>query len=82
MSLFLLLPSILLSGFVFPFDGMPPLPQWIAQVLPLTHFVELVRGIILRGASLADLQRPFYKLLALLLVVLLIVTLRCRKRLD
>jgi ABC-2 type transport system permease protein len=82
MSLFLLLPSILLSGFVFPFDGMPPLAQWLAQVLPLTHFVELVRGIILRGASLGDLQRPLYKLLALLAVVLVVVTLRFRKRLD
>jgi ABC-2 type transport system permease protein len=82
MSLFLLLPSILLSGFVFPFDGMPPIAQWLAQVLPLTHFVELIRGIVLRGASLWDLQLPLYKLLALLGTVLLVVTLRFRKRLD
>jgi ABC-2 type transport system permease protein len=82
MSLFLLLPSILLSGFVFPFDGMPRVAQWIAQVLPLTHFVELIRGIVLRGAVLSDLQLPLYKLLALLAVVLTIVTLRFRKRLD
>jgi ABC-2 type transport system permease protein len=82
MSLFLLLPSILLSGFVFPFDGMPRLAQWIAQVLPLTHFVELVRGIVLRGAALSELQLPLYKLLVLLGVVLTVVTLRFRKRLD
>jgi ABC-2 type transport system permease protein len=82
MSLFLLIPSILLSGFVFPFEGMPPLAQWIAQVLPLTHFVELIRGIVLRGAALSDLQLPLYKLSALLGVVLLVVTLRFRKRLD
>jgi ABC-2 type transport system permease protein len=82
MSLFLLLPSILLSGFVFPFDGMPRAVQWLAQILPLTHFVDLIRGIILRGASLSDLQPPLYKLLALSAVVLLAVTLRFRKRLD
>jgi ABC-2 type transport system permease protein len=82
MSLFLLLPSILLSGFVFPFDGMPRAAQWIAQVLPLTHFVELIRGIVLRGAALSELQLPLYKLLVLLAVVLTVVTLRFRKRLD
>ena len=52
MSFLTLLPSILLSGFVFPFDGMPRLAQWIAQILPLTHFVEIIRGILLRGAPL------------------------------
>jgi ABC-2 type transport system permease protein len=82
MSLFLLLPSILLSGFVFPFDGMPRAAQWIAQVLPLTHFVALIRGIVLRGAALSELQLPLYKLLVLLAAVLTVVTLRFRKRLD
>ena len=61
MSIFVLLPSILLSGFVFPFDGMPQVARWIAQLLPLTHFVELVRGIVLArgrpgGAAGSDLQ--------------------------
>ena len=51
-----MLPSILLSGFMFPFDGMPKPAQWLAQVLPLTHFVEMVRGIVLRGAPLTDLR--------------------------
>ena len=51
-----MLPSILLSGFMFPFDGMPRFAQWLAQALPLTHFVVMVRGIILRGAPLADLR--------------------------
>lgn len=82
MSLFALLPSILLSGFVFPFEGMPRPAQWIAQFLPLTHFVDLVRGIVLRGAPLADMQPPLYKLLGLTLAVLLVVTARFRKRLD
>jgi ABC-2 type transport system permease protein len=82
MAFFLLLPSILLSGFIFPFEGMPRVARWIAQVLPLTHFNDLVRGIVLRGASLQDLQLPVYKLLAFLAVVLVVVTTRFHKRLD
>jgi ABC-2 type transport system permease protein len=82
MSIFVLLPSILLSGFVFPFDGMPQVARWIAQLLPLTHFVELVRGIVLRGAGLAELLLPIYKLLAFTAVALTVVTLRFHKRLD
>jgi ABC-2 type transport system permease protein len=82
MSFFVLLPSILLSGFVFPYEGMPIGARWIAQALPLTHFVELVRGIVLRGAGLADLQVPMYKLVAFTTLALAIVTLRFRKTLD
>ena len=82
LSFVTLLPSILLSGFVFPFDGMPPLAQWIAQLLPLTHFVEMIRGIVLRGAPLADMGRPALKLGVFLLVTLAVATLRFHKRLD
>ncbi len=82
LSFLTLLPSILLSGFVFPFDGMPPLAQWIAQVLPLTHFVAMVRGIVLRGAPLAELGRPAAKLALFLALALGFATLRFRKRLD
>lgn len=82
MSFFVLLPSILLSGFMFPFDGMPALAQWIAQVLPLTHFIELVRGIVLRGAGLGDLLPPIYKLVGFTALSLGLVTLRFRKSLD
>jgi ABC-2 type transport system permease protein len=81
-SFLTLLPSILLSGFVFPFDGMPRLAQLIAQVLPLTHFVEIIRGILLRGAPLAGMQGPVLKLVVFLVVALAIATLRFRKRLD
>ena len=77
-----LLPSILLSGFVFPFDGMPPLAQWIAQVLPLTHFVAMIRGIVLRGAPLSAMGLPALKLTVFLLATLAVATLRFRKRLD
>jgi ABC-2 type transport system permease protein len=82
LAFFTMLPSILLSGFMFPFDGMPKAAQWIAQVLPLTHFNDLVRGIVLRGAPITDLGRPALKLLAFLVVTLAIATLRFRKRLD
>jgi ABC-2 type transport system permease protein len=82
LSFLTLLPSILLSGFVFPFDGMPALARWIAQLLPLTHFVEMIRGILLRGAPLSDMGVPAAKLGAFLAVTLGIATLRFRKRLD
>jgi ABC-2 type transport system permease protein len=82
LAFFTMLPSILLSGFMFPFDGMPRPAQWIAQVLPLTHFVVMIRGIVLRGAPLVDLYVPAAKLGAFLLVTLVIATLRFHKRLD
>jgi ABC-2 type transport system permease protein len=82
LSFLTLLPSILLSGFVFPFDGMPPLAQYIAQVLPLTHFVEIIRGVLLRGAPLLEMRVPIAKLALFLAIALAIATLRFRKRLD
>jgi ABC-2 type transport system permease protein len=82
LAFFTMLPSILLSGFMFPFDGMPKAAQWIAQVLPLTHFNDLVRGVVLRGAPVTDLERPLVKLAVFLVVALAIATLRFRKRLD
>jgi len=82
MAFLTLLPSILLSGFVFPFDGMPKPAQWIAQVLPLTHFVEMIRGIVLRGAPLLDLKLQAAKLAVFLAIALAIATRRFRKRLD
>jgi ABC-2 type transport system permease protein len=82
LAFFTMLPSILLSGFMFPFDGMPRVAQWIAQVLPLTHFNEMVRGIVLRGAPVAELGQPAAKLAVFLAVALAIATLRFRKRLD
>ncbi len=54
MSFFFFLPSVLLSGFMFPFDAMPEPAQWLGEVLPLTHFVRICRGILLRGSSLGD----------------------------
>jgi len=77
-----LLPSILLSGFMFPFEGMPKVVQWFAQILPLTHFNVIIRGVMLRGADLPELWPQVAKLTAFLVVMLLIAALRFKKRLD
>ncbi len=77
-----LLPSILLSGFMFPFEGMPRVVQWIAQVLPLTHFNVIIRGVMLRGADLPELWPQIVKLVVFLAVMLLIAVARFKKRLD
>ena len=77
-----MLPSILLSGFAFPYEGMPKVAQGIAQLLPLTHFVEIVRGIVLRGASIGELNVYLLKLSVFFAVMLAIAMGRFRKRLD
>jgi ABC-2 type transport system permease protein len=82
MTFFYFLPSILLSGFMFPFDGMPRPAQLIAEVLPLTHFLRLVRGIMLRGAELIQLIPDLLALVAFLSVALTLAVLRFKKRLD
>jgi ABC-2 type transport system permease protein len=82
MGFSLLMPSVLLSGFAFPFEGMPRPVQWVAQVLPLTHFVEILRGVILRGASLGQLWLPVLKLCILLVLMVVLAAARFRKRLD
>ncbi len=82
LTMFIFLPSILLSGFMFPFEGMPEPAQWFAEVFPLTHFVRLVRGIILRGASLAELAGELAALAAFISVMMTLAVSRFRKRLD
>ena len=82
MSFFVFLPSILLSGFMFPFAGMPRVVQWLAEVLPLTHFLRLVRGIMLRGASLMELWPETLALVAFTAVAMTVAIARFRKRLD
>ncbi|HUQ11334.1 MAG TPA: ABC transporter permease [Steroidobacteraceae bacterium] len=77
-----LLPSILLSGFMFPFEGMPLAAQWIAQVLPLTHFNVILRGIVLRGADLPEVWPQLLKLAVFLVIMLSVAVARFKKRLD
>ncbi len=81
-AIFFMLPMLLLSGFMFPFDGMPKLAQWIGLLFPLTHFVEVVRGIILRGATIGDMAAQMYAISGLFVVSILIPVLRFTKRLD
>lgn len=81
-AFFSFLPQILLSGFMFPFDGMPRPAQWLAELLPLTHFVRLARAIMLRGVGLAPLWQDLSALLLFTLVMLTVAILRVHKRLD
>lgn len=82
LTMFVFLPSILLSGFMFPFEGMPAPARWLAEVFPLTHFVRLIRGIVLRGATLSDLFPELLALLAFTAIVMTLAVARFRKRLD
>ena len=70
MTFFFFLPSILLSGFMFPFRGMPEWAQWLGSLLPLTHFLVLVRGIMLKGNALADLWPQLWPIAAFMLAVI------------
>jgi len=82
LTFFLLLPSILLSGFIFPFDGMPVVAQYIGEVLPITHFIRLTRGIMLREATLGDLPFELIYLGTFAVVAMTAAALRFSKRLD
>jgi ABC-2 type transport system permease protein len=76
------LPQLLLSGFMFPFEGMPKPAQWLAEVFPLTHFLRIVRGIILRDADLRLMWPDIWPLLVFFAVMMTLATMRFRKRLD
>ncbi len=82
MTFFFFLPSILLSGFMFPFRGMPVWAQWIGEVLPLTHFLRIVRGIVLKGNGLADIVPELWAIAAFWAGVSLVALLRYRRTLD
>lgn len=82
MTVFILLPSILLSGFLFPYEGMPQLAKWVAEALPATHFVRMIRGIVLREATLGDVQTDSLFLVLFTAAGLVIATLKFRKSLD
>jgi ABC-2 type transport system permease protein len=82
MTFFFFLPSILLSGFMFPFRGMPIWAQFIGEALPNTHFMRIVRGIMLKGANLADLFGDIWPLLAFMVVVMGVALVRYRRTLD
>jgi ABC-2 type transport system permease protein len=82
MTVFYLLPSILLSGFMFPFRGMPTWAQWAGEVLPNTHFLRIVRGILLKGNGPEQIWPSVWPLLLFLFLVGCVALMRYRRTLD
>jgi len=82
MTIFVLLPSVLLSGFMFPYEGMPKPAQRIAEILPATHFIRLIRGVVLRDAQLINMPYDSSCLALFIVVGLTVASLRFKKRLD
>jgi ABC-2 type transport system permease protein len=82
MTVFILMPSILLSGFMFPYDGMPEAAQYIAEALPATHFMRLIRGVVLRDVEIINMSFDVYWLALFTLAGLAIASLRFKKSLD
>jgi ABC-2 type transport system permease protein len=76
------LPSILLSGFMFPFAGMPIWAQYLGECLPLTHYLRIVRAIMLKGSTLENLRYDALALAALMLIAMTIAVTRFRRTLD
>ena len=82
MAMMFFLPNLLLSGFMFPFSGMPQWAQWLGEALPLTHFVRIVRAIMLKGATMADLNYDALALFGLMLFAMTVAVTRFRRTLD
>ncbi|MGD9767014.1 MAG: ABC transporter permease [Pseudolabrys sp.] len=82
MAMMYFLPNLLLSGFMFPYAGMPVWAQWISEAFPLTHFIRIVRAIMLKGSTLDDLHYDTAAMLVLTLVAMLIAVTRFRRTLD
>jgi ABC-2 type transport system permease protein len=82
MAFFTILPSVFLSGFMFPIASMPVVLQWFSKVIPLTYFLVIDRGIVLKGNGMAILMPQVITLAALGVVILVLAVLRFRKRLE
>ena len=82
MAMMFFLPNILLSGFMFPFAGMPVWAQWIGEILPLTHFLRIVRGILLKGNGLADTVGQLWQIALFMVVAFAVAVKRYRQTLD
>ena len=82
MSAFIFLPSILLSGFLFPFRGMPGWAQVIGEILPITHFLRIARGVMLKGIGFEELAREIWPIAVFAVIVLAIGVKRYRQTLD
>jgi ABC-2 type transport system permease protein len=82
MAFFYFLPNILLSGFMFPFRGMPEWAQAIGEILPLTHFLRIVRGILLKGNGLVEIAPEVWPIALFMVVMLSLGIKRYRQTLD
>jgi ABC-2 type transport system permease protein len=82
MAFFFFLPSILLSGFMFPFRGMPEWAQWLGEVLPLTHFLRILRGILLKGNEVSEILPNLWPIGVFLLAAGTVALARYRETLD
>jgi ABC-2 type transport system permease protein len=82
MTIMFFLPNILLSGFLFPFAGMPRWAQWVGEALPLTHYLRITRAVMLKGASIGDLRHDAIALTVLMLMAMTIAVTRFRRTLD
>ena len=82
LSIFIFLPSVLLSGFMFPFRGMPEWAQWLGEILPITHLLRMVRAVMLKGAEPADVATDFAALLVMVVVLGALALMRFRRTLD
>jgi ABC-2 type transport system permease protein len=79
MSFFVMLPFVFLSGFVFPIDGMPMFFQYVSRVIPARYFIELLRGIVLRGAPLSELSEPITWLAGYTVLIIGLAIVRFKK---
>jgi ABC-2 type transport system permease protein len=82
LSIFFFLPSMLLSGFAFPFKGMPIWAQWLGNVLPMTHFINIVRGVMLKGIGFAEVWVDLWPILIFMFLMLILAVKRYRQTLD
>jgi ABC-2 type transport system permease protein len=81
-SFFILLPTILLSGFMFPFRGMPEWARWLGEALPATHFIRITRGVMLKGATFEDVDQELVALIIIVLATAALAIGRYRLTLD
>lgn len=82
MAIFFFLPSLLLSGFMFPFYGMPKWAQWIGHLLPLTYFLRIIRGVVLKGNSFLLVWPNIWPIILIMFVAIFIAVKRYRRTLD
>jgi ABC-2 type transport system permease protein len=82
MTIFYLLPNIMITGFMFPYRGMPQWAQWLAEMLPCTHFLRIVRGVMLKGSTLAEVGQQFWPMLLFIGVVGALAIARYQQTLD